>query len=98
MVKLIENIYLQIIKTYNKFGGIKMEKLLEILSDIKPGVDFTKSNSIVDDGLLSSMDIARLVGEIGDEFDIDIEVTDLVPENFNSVNAIMKMIERLEEE
>lgn len=75
-----------------------MEKLLETLSYIKPGVDFTKSNNIVDDGLLSSMDIARLVGEIGDEFDIDIEVTDLVPENFNSVNAIMKMIERLEEE
>lgn len=75
-----------------------MEKLLEILSYIKPGVDFTKSNNIVDDGLLSSMDIARLVGEIGDEFDIDIEVTDLVPENFNSINAIMQMIERLEEE
>lgn len=75
-----------------------MEKLIEILAIIKPGVDFTKSNRIVDDGLLSSMDIARLVGEIGDEFDVEIEVTDLVPENFNSVDAIMKMIERLEEE
>jgi acyl carrier protein len=75
-----------------------MEKLLEILSIIKPGVDFTKSNSIVDEGLLSSMDIARLVGEIDDEFDIEIEITDLVPENFNSVSAMMKMIERLEEE
>lgn len=75
-----------------------MEKLLEILSIIKPGVDFTKSNSIVDDGLLASMDIVRLVGEISDEFDVDIEVTDLIPENFNSVDAMMKMIERLEDE
>lgn len=75
-----------------------MEKLLEILAVIKPGIDFTKSNSIVSEGLLSSMDIARLVGEINDEFDVEVEVTDLVPENFNSVDAIMKMIERLEEE
>ncbi len=75
-----------------------MEKLLEILAIIKPGVDFTKSSSIVDDGILDSMDIARLVGEIGDEFDVEIEVTDLVPENFNSIDAIMKMIERLEDE
>lgn len=75
-----------------------MEKLLEILAIIKPGVDFTKSSSIVDDGILDSMDIARLVGEISDEFDVDIEVTDLVPENFNSVNAMLKMIERLEDE
>ena len=75
-----------------------METLLEILAIIKPGVDFTKSSSIVDDGILDSMDIARLVGEISDEFDVDIEVTDLVPENFNSVNAMLKMIERLEDE
>lgn len=98
MVRLTENIFLQIIKIYKNSEDLKMEKLIEILAIIKPGVDFTKSNSIVDDGLLSSMDIARLVGEISDEFDVEIEVTDLVPENFNSVDAIMKMIERLEEE
>lgn len=75
-----------------------MEKLLEILATIKPGVDFTTTKNIVNDGILESMEIARLVGEISDEFDVDIEVTDLIPENFNSVEAMMKMIERLEDE
>ena len=75
-----------------------MEKLLKVLATIKPGVDFTKTNSIVDDGILSSMDIARLVTEISNIFDVDFEVTDLVPENFNSVDAMLKMIERLEDE
>ena len=75
-----------------------MEKLLEILSTIKPGVEFENLNNIVDDGVLDSMDIARLVGEISDEFDVEVEVTDLVPENFNSVEAMMKMIKRLEDE
>ena len=44
------------------------------------------------------MAMIRLVSEIGDEFDVEIKVTDLVPENFNSAEAIMSLIERLEDE
>ena len=75
-----------------------METVLEILSKVKPNVDFKNANAIVDDGLLDSMDIVILVGELNDEFDIEIQVTDLVPENFNTVDAIVKMVERLEDE
>lgn len=75
-----------------------MQELLKILNTIKPGVDFTSSNNLIDDGILDSMDLVRLVGELSDEFDIEIEVTDLVPENFNSVESIMNMINRLEDE
>lgn len=74
-----------------------MDKLIEILEGIKPGVDFASQTAIVDDGILDSMSIARLVGEIEDEFDVEFEVTDLVPENFNTVKAMMQMIERLED-
>ena len=75
-----------------------METVLEILSKVKPNVDFKDATAIVDDGLLDSMDIVMLVGELNDEFDIEIQVTDLVPENFNTVDAIVKMVERLEDE
>lgn len=75
-----------------------MEELLDILEGIKPGYDFKSSKTLIDDGVLVSMDIIKLVSEISDEFDVEIEVTDLVPENFNSVEAMMKLIEKLEEE
>lgn len=74
-----------------------MDKLIGILNSLRPGVDFTSQTRIVDDGILDSMTIARLIGLLEDEYDIEFEVTDLVPENFNSVDAMMKMIERLED-
>lgn len=74
-----------------------MDKLIEILNSLRPGVDFASQTKIVDDGILDSMTIARLIGLLEDEYDIEFEVTDLVPENFNSVEAMMKMIERLED-
>lgn len=75
-----------------------MEELLEILEGIKPGYDFENSKTLIDDGVLTSLDIIRLVSEIDDEFDVEIGVTDLIPENFNSVEAIMSLIEKLEDE
>lgn len=75
-----------------------MERLLEILEDIKPGVDFESEESLVDSGILDSLAIIRLVNEISDEYDVEIQVTDLVPENFNSAGAIMELINKLEDE
>ena len=75
-----------------------MEELLEILNDIKPGVDFKNSANLVDSGTLDSLSIIRLVSEIDDEFDVEISVPDIIPENFNSVDGMMKMIERLQSE
>lgn len=75
-----------------------MDELLEILNEIKPGVDFEKETALVDDGILDSLAIIRLVSEIDDEFDVEIGVTDLIPENFNSAKAIMALIEKLEDE
>lgn len=75
-----------------------MENLLEILEDIKPGVDFKSSENLIDNGILSSLDIITLVAELDDEFDIDISVIDIVPDNFNSVAAMEKMILKLQDE
>ena len=49
-------------------------------------------------GVLDSMTIVMLAAEINDEFDIDIHVGNLVPENFNSIEGMMKLIEKLQQE
>ena len=74
------------------------EQVLEILQELKPGVDFTSSTSLVDDGLLDSLDVMNLSVELNDEFDIEITPLDVVPENFNSVEAITALVERLSDE
>ena len=73
------------------------EKILEILSGIRSDIDFENSTKLIDDGLLESLDIVSIVGEFNDEFDIEISVEDLLPENFNSVDAMVKLITRAQE-
>ena len=75
-----------------------MEELLEILQELKPGVKFERQTRLFDDGILDSLDVVSLVSEIDDAFDVEISVVDLRPENFNSVEAMMALIERLQEE
>lgn len=69
-----------------------MEKLVKILTDIRPDVDFTAETALIDDGIIESLDIVAIVTGIIDEFDVEISVDDLLPENFNSAEAILAMI------
>lgn len=75
-----------------------MEKLMEILKKIKPGVDFESETNLIDRHILESFDIIRLVTMVSDEFDIEITPMDILPENFNSAESLMALIERLEDE
>ncbi|MBQ6621449.1 MAG: acyl carrier protein [Mogibacterium sp.] len=75
-----------------------MEELREILEELRPDLDFDEEKALIDDGLLDSFDIMSLVGSIDEEFDIKIKPADLVPENFNSIEAIWELVQRLEDE
>lgn len=75
-----------------------MDKLIEILEDIQPDVDYATVENLIDGHILSSLSIISLVAEIEDEFDITIPAVDIIPANFNSAKAMMKMIERLQDE
>jgi acyl carrier protein len=75
-----------------------MKRLLEILESIRPDIDFVNEKSLVDGGFLDSFDIVSIIAELDEEFNIKIGVTDLGPDNFNSAEAIMKMVERLKNE
>ena len=70
-----------------------MEKLMRILVQSVPGVDFEKEKALVDDGVLDSMDIVTIVSEIMDAFSIALNVEDLIPENFNSVEQMQALID-----
>jgi len=72
-----------------------MEELMEILRELRPDVDFETETALVDDGVLSSFDITALVNEHMDEFDVEISMADLEPENFNSAEAIYEFIQSL---
>jgi len=75
-----------------------MESVIEILEQIKPGVDFNTEENLIEEEILDSFDIVTLVAKLNDEFDIEITPADLVPENFNSAEKIYKLVTRLEEE
>lgn len=70
---------------------------IESLMDGRPDIDLGEGVQLIDDGELESLDIVALVGELNDEFDINISVKHLIPENFNSVDAIVALIESLQE-
>lgn len=72
-----------------------MEILLEILEDIHPDVNFEKEQGLIDDGIIDSFDIIRIVADIDEEYDVAIPPEEIVPENFNSAQALYQLIERL---
>ena len=74
-----------------------MERLIRILSELPDDVDFSSETHLIDNGILDSLDIVTLITEINDEFDVSIPAEEIIPENFNSANAIMALINKLDE-
>ena len=75
-----------------------MEKVLSIVEEIRPDVDFAEETALMDDGVLDSFDIVSIISDLNDEYEINIRVHDLTPENFNSVESIVKLVERKRQE
>ena len=76
----------------------RMEELLEILQEMHPDVDFELCDTLIDDKILDSFDIVELVSEIRNTVDVRIPAEAIIPENFNSAEAIYDLIESLEDE
>lgn len=75
-----------------------MEKLLEILKSIRPDVDFGNETALIDDGILDSFDVVSIISELDDVFGVQIRITELDPENFNSVESIWNLIQKLQKQ
>ena len=75
-----------------------MDRLLELLQEIKEDIDFENTMDLIDGGILDSFDILQIIGSLNDEFDISIPASEIVPQNFNSAKALWKMVQRLQDE
>ena len=70
------------------------DEILEILEEAVPSVDFLESDTMMDDGILDSLTIVQIIGELSMEYDIEFVFEDLVPENFNSLDGIVALVRR----
>lgn len=75
-----------------------MEDIKKILEEIRPDVDFETEKQLIDGGVLDSFDIISIVAEFNTAFDVEINVEDLLPENFNSMEAMKELIDKLQNE
>ena len=71
------------------------QEILTLLQEVLPHIDFTASDALVDDGILDSLSVVTIVSELSMEYDISIPYEEISPENFNSLDAIMALVEKL---
>ena len=70
------------------------EKIIGILTELRPEFDFTESDNFVMDGLLDSFDIVSLTNMLEEKYNITIDGLDIVPENYASVEAIAGLVKK----
>ena len=72
----------------------EMKKLLEALEEVRDDVDFANETDLVEDGIIDSLDLTRIIAALDEAFDIHIPAGEIEPENFNSADAMLAMVHR----
>lgn len=71
------------------------EQVLAILKEIKPTKNLENVTGIIENGYIDSFELMSLVSSLSEKFGIEITIDELIPENFNSVEAITKMVDTI---
>lgn len=71
-----------------------MKKVIDILKELRPEVDFTTSEDYIEDGMLDSFDVVSLVSMMDKEYGISIKGREIVPENFSSLAKIQALVQK----
>lgn len=74
-----------------------MNELQTILRELHPDIDFETATGLVEDSVLTSLDIVTIVTEVADRLDVNIPAEEILPENFDSAAALWQLIQRLDE-
>lgn len=75
-----------------------MEELMKILMDLDDTIDWENEYALINDRILDSFSMLTLISDLEDGFSIEIDASEIIPDNFNSVDAMWKMIKRLQED
>mgnify|MGYP001109740612 CR=1 FL=1 len=70
------------------------EKVKQVLADNYPEIDFESSNELVDDGILDSLTMVGIISALSMEFNVVLPYEDILPENFNSIDAMVELLEK----
>ena len=74
-----------------------IEEIMNILAEVKPGLQVTPDEELVRTGVLDSVDIMSVVMALAEEWDLEISPLDLKEENLHTANAILALVNRLED-
>ena len=67
------------------------EILDKILMEVNPEIVENKGIDLIEEGVIKSLDVIRIVAEIEEELQVEIELEDIVADNFTSYAAIEKL-------
>lgn len=70
------------------------EKIVSILTELRPEFDFNEPLDFIEEGVLDSFDVINLVTALDSEFGISIDGTDVLPDNFSSVENIEALLRK----
>lgn len=70
------------------------ERIIAVLKENYPEIDFECSTELVDDGILDSLTLVGIIGALSMEFGVMLPYEDIVPENFNSIDSMASLIEK----
>lgn len=71
------------------------DEVIEILEMICPDIDVNDEDMNLPEDL-DSMDIIALIAELEDKFDIEITMEEKTEENFENIDTLVAMVERLQ--
>ena len=70
------------------------DRVKQVLTENYPEIDFESSTELVDDGILDSLTMVGIISALSMEFGVVLPYEDIVPENFNSIDAMVELIEK----
>lgn len=70
------------------------EEIMAVIKAIKNGSVIEEEDHLIEGGLLSSLELLMLISELEKMYNITIPVEEVLPANFDTVNAILALVNR----